>query len=177
MPPAARRKATREEHRARMQHAERLLFKEGWMPAQAVRALAAEYNIGAPQAHRYCKAVRALYAQAADADPATSVPELIALLRARAAQAISGPDPDYKASVKALELEARIRGLLDRKSTVDVNISATVQHVAALDGLSPEALEALARFHQLAARDREADAPQIVGAAGELPVQASHTDE
>ena len=160
-----------------MQRAEQMLFSEGWDGPSAVRKMVAECNISARQAHRYVRAVRALYAQASDAQPASSVPELLAILRARAAQAISGPDPDYKASVKALELEARIRGLLDRRSTVDVNINATVAHLPALDGLSGEALEALARFHQLAQRDREAEGTQIVAVAGELAVHTSHTDE
>ena len=152
------------------------LLTDGLDPAAAERQIASEHGCSTRQARRYVHAYRRLARRHADRD-ALMVNEMLAILLNRAHQAASGPDPDWKACQKFLEQYSRMRGWMDKRSTVDVNISATVQHVAALDGLSPEALEALARFHQLAARDREADAPQIVGAAGELPVQASHTDE
>ena len=143
------------------------LLTDGLDPAAVERRIAAEHHCSTRQARRYVHAYRRLARHHADRD-ALAVNEMLTILLKRSHEAASGPDPDWKACQKFLEQYSRMRGWMDKRSTVDVNISATVQHVAALDGLSPEALEALARFHQLAQRDREADAPQIVGAAGEL---------
>lgn len=142
-----------------MRRAEKLLTVAGRSPARVVATLREEFGIGERQGWRYVRAVRAIYAHADEAD-LLSPGEHLRLLLARAEDAIGGRKPDFSASVKALEVYARMRGWLDRKSTLDVNVNATVQHVAALDGLSTEALEALARAHALIARDRQLAQPQ-----------------
>lgn len=169
------KRSTREEHRARMSRAEEMLFKEGWTPSQAIRSLAAQENIGARQAARYVHTVRKLYAQAAAMAPSTSTDELLLLLRARSAQSVAGEEPDWKASAKFLELEARIRGLLDQRTRLTVEGTITHQHVPALEAASEEELAALAAFH--AARERRL-AAEDAGApvAGQLPALATTGD-
>ena len=160
-----RPRVTRDEHRARMLQAERMLFEEGWSTTRVERRLAEEHQITARQARRYVHAVRTIYKQRAAASPAASMDELLILLRARAAQSIVGDEPDWKASVKALELEARIRGLLDRRSTVTVQGTIGLQPLPALDGASDEEIAALAAFHDARARRLAAQAEVV----GQLP--------
>lgn len=162
------RKATREEHRARMSRAEEMLFKEGWTASQAIRSLAAQEGIGARQAARYVHTVRRLYAQAAALAPSTTTDELLLLLRARSAQCVAGEEPDWKASAKFLELEARIRGLLDQRTRLTVEGTITHQHVPALEGASDEEIAALALFHQARERRLAAEQAAPAGKLGEL---------
>ena len=148
------------------------LLTDGLDPAAVERRIAAEHHCSTRQARRYVHAYRRLARHHADRD-ALAVNEMLTILLKRSHEAASGPDPDWKACQKFLEQYSRMRGWLDKRSTLDVNVNATVAHLPALDGLSGEALDALARFHQLAARDREAEGTQIVAVAGELPVAAT----
>ena len=162
-----RPRITREEHKARMSRAEELLFSSGWSPSVASRMLAAECKCSERQAFRYVRAVRAIYAKASQHAPGSTTEELLTILRARSVQCTEGDEPDWKASIKALELEARIRGLLDRKSTVTVQGTVGLQPLPALEGASEEELALLAQLH--AARERRlAGVGEVVATAGEL---------
>jgi hypothetical protein len=86
---------------------------------------------------------------------------------------LSGAEPDHKARIKALELYARMRGWLDRKSTVTVQGSVTVEHMPALAGASDEEIAALQAFHDARQRRLAAEAPQPVGMLGELADDAN----
>lgn len=152
---AVRYHVTREEHQARMQRAETLLADAGWLAAPAARQLASEARCGERQAWRYIRAVRTIYANAAKASDALPTPYERQMVLLRTADAcVQGADPDWKARVKCLELSARMAGLLDTRSHVTIDQRVTVGHVSALDGLSGDALAALAEFHRLAARDK-----------------------
>lgn len=143
-----RLRVTRDLHRVRLADAEAMLFDQGWHPTQAARKLAVKHECSVRQAHRYVATVRALYRQGAANIPAHNIDETVALLHALSAQAKQGADPDYKASIKAIELACRLRGWLDRKSTVTVDGSVQVTHALQhkVDALSTAERLALAAF-------------------------------
>lgn len=131
-----------------MRRAEQLLLDCGWAAEQAARKLAAECGCCVRQAHRYIRAVRAIYAHAGNASDALPTPfEVHVQLASLAAEARSAAEPDYKAAVKAIELSMRARGWLDRKSTVQVNVNGTVTHIPALQGASDAEIAALQAYH------------------------------
>ncbi len=139
-------RATREEHLTRMQKTVRLLTVDGRSPARTAATIAEEHECSQRQAWRYIRAVRKLYAARAIEDQ-LSLEEHLRILLARSEDALAGAKPDYSASVKALELYARMRGWLDKRSTVNVNVNGTVQHVHALDGASDAEIAALQAYH------------------------------
>lgn len=116
---------------------------------QVENRLSEQYGISNRQAHRYVKAVRLVQSRH---DPGPDSAELRRILLARAEAAITGDSPDHKAGIKALELYARVAGMLDRRSTIDVNVTGTVAHVAALDGYTDAEIAALQAIHDGAQR-------------------------
>ncbi len=165
---AVRIRSTREEHTARMREAERRLIS-GQHPAVVERFLVEEHGVCHRQARRYIRAVRSVY-KAHAAEDLLSQDEMLRTLLVRADAAVDGAEPDHKASIKALELYARLRGWLDRKSTLTVQGSITVAAMPALQGASEEEIAALAAFHD--ARSRRLASEQtvdVVGSLGALP--------
>lgn len=140
------RLASRDESRARMRETEQLLMVAGKHPTAVEHELVERHAISHRQARRYIRAVRRIYSQHASED-ALSIDEMLALLLARSDAALAGDEPDYKASIKALEQYARMRGWLDKRSTVTVTGSLTVAHTHALDGASDAEIAALQAYH------------------------------
>jgi hypothetical protein len=168
-----RRKATRDEHMARWRRAQQLLVEHAEHPVEATRIMAEEFGVQPRQAHRYMRAARMVFARELQRSPATTPQEMIAILQHKAHACVQGDDPDWKASVKALELICRLNGWLDRKSTVTVQGSVTVEHMPALAGASDEEIAALQAFHDARQRRLAAEAPQPVGMLGELADDAN----
>ena len=164
-------RATREEHIAYMRRAEVAVLEHGASPSVAARALADELGIKPRQAFRYVKAVRARFASDLASMPGATLEETIASLESRAAASIQGDEPDWKASAKFTELACRLRGWLDKRSTVTVTGSLTVAHTHALDGASDAEIAALQAYHAARAL-REAsgaEAGVVDSTAEELP--------
>ena len=158
---------------ARMKRAEQLLAVDGRSPARTARTVADEHKCSLRQSWRYVRAVRKIYASRGDED-LLEPNECMRVLLARSEGAIAAPKPDYSASVKALEVYARLRGWLDRKSTVTVQGTIGLQPLPALEGASDEEIAALAAFHDARARRlaSEASAPTVVGFLDSSPSAA-----
>lgn len=148
-----------------MRDAEEMLFSGGWRPQHAARMLAQKHDCSVRQAHRYVTAVRALYRQASERTPGTTLEEMCTILQATAAQAKQLPEPDMKAAIKAYELAARLQGWLDRRSTVTVQGTIGLQPLPALEGASDEEIALLAQYHDARARRLAAQAEVV----GQLP--------
>jgi hypothetical protein len=141
-----------------MSETERRLVVQGQHATAVERDMAAEHGITHRQARRYIRAVRKLYAARATED-AMTVDEMLGLLLSRSVACTTTDDPDWKASAKFLEQYARMRGWLDKRSTVSVQVSGAVQHLHQLDGASDAEIAALQAFH--AARQARLEAGPI----------------
>jgi len=145
-------KPTKAEARARLRAAEILLTERGLDPLSAARELARELNLSHRQATRYCTAVRAIYSRRTD----FTHTDAARLFLRRSDQALAAGD--YGASLRAIELCARLHGLLDSKVKVEHSGAVQVQHVATTD-LSTEELLALQAFHDARQRRLNEGAP------------------
>lgn len=157
-----------------MRRAEVAVLEHGASPSVAARALADELGIKPRQAFRYVKAVRARFASDLASMPGATLEETIASLESRAVACITCAEPDWKASAKFTELACRLRGWLDRRSTVTVQGTIGLQPLPALEGASDEEIAALAAFHDARARRlaSEASAPTVVGFLDSSPSAA-----
>lgn len=169
-PPLHNLKATREEALARYREVEDALVVRGLTARAVARELIERHRFTSRTAHRYVNAVRDRFAKHASEEAAT-LDELLVILMARSDAALQQTamtpageltaEPDHKASIKALELYARLRGWLDKRtsSTVDVRITGSVAHVDMTDWSDEElALHAQladARARRLAAGGAE----------------------